>query len=190
VVFFSRWRITVPTLNRFPLLGLWAKEAARRLDYTEADAQTIGHAYAVLYAIRANSPTRPTVYKDQEAAARAAEVAAHPAEIEELTFAGDRLEVSHDRQGRLVGRVGGQLPQTPESFRYKVKGKFPAGYFDKVESAFRAVLASIPPERLDSRMIYQLYDQWKKQCARGRLVDLDKLLAWCEERARTTAART
>jgi hypothetical protein len=180
----------VPTLNRFPLLGLWAKEAARRLGYSEADAETVGHAYAVLYAIRANSPTRPTVYKDQEAAARAAEVAAHPAEIEELSFGGDRLEVSHDRQGRLVGRVGGQLPQTPESFRYKVKGKFPAGYYDKLVSAFRAVLEPIAPERLDSRVIYQLYDQWKKLCARGRMVDLDKLLAWCAERARTSPARS
>jgi hypothetical protein len=180
----------VASLNRFPLLGLWAKEAALRLGYPEPEAETLGHAYAVLYAIRANSPTRPTVYKDKEAAAAAAEVAAHPADIEELEFGGDRLQVSRDRQGRLVGRVGDQLPQTPESFRYKVKGKFPAGYFDKLELAFRAVLAPLPPERLDSRMIYQVYDQWKKQCARGRLVDLDKPLAWCEERARPSAART
>ena len=48
----------MPNLNRFPLLGLWAKEAARRIGHNDADAQTIGHAYAVLYAIRANSPDR------------------------------------------------------------------------------------------------------------------------------------
>jgi len=97
------------------------------------------------------------------------------------------LEISRDRQGRLVGRVGGQLPQTPESFRYKVRAKFPAGYADKVEQAFHTLLETIDPDRLDSKLVYQLYDQWKKNCAAGRSVDLDKLIAWCEERAAKTA---
>ena len=48
-----RRRTDMPTLNRFPLLGLWAREAATRIGYTAPDADTIGHAYAVLYAIRA-----------------------------------------------------------------------------------------------------------------------------------------
>jgi len=29
----------------------------------------------------------------------------------------------------------------------------------------------------------QLYDEWKKSCGAGRLVDLDKLIAWCAKRA-------
>jgi hypothetical protein len=174
----------MPTLNRFPLLGLWAKEAAHRLGYSDAEAQTIGHAYAVLYAIRANSPSRPSVYKDKEAAESAAAAAlAQPSDVELLEFGGDRLEVSRDTQGRLVGRVGGQLPQTPETFRYKVQSKFPAGYYDKLEKAFRAVLEKLTPERLDSKLVYSLYDGWKKTCAAGRLVDLDKLLQWCQDRA-------
>ena len=45
----------MPTLNRFPLLGLWAKGAARRLGYTKDESEALGHAYAVLYAIRANA---------------------------------------------------------------------------------------------------------------------------------------
>jgi hypothetical protein len=172
----------VPTLNRFPLLGLWAKEAALRLGYTDPEAETIGHAYAVLYAIRANSTSRPGAYKDKEAAASAAAAVAEPSTIDLLDFGGDRLEVSRDRQGRLVGRVGGQLPQTPETYRYKVRSKFPPGYYEKLEQAFRTALGSMSTERLDSKLIYQLYDQWKKRCAVGRMVDLEKLLKWCQDR--------
>ena len=58
----------MPNLNRFPLLGLWAREAAHRLGYADHDADTLGHAYAVLYAIRANRPSRVVEYKDREAA--------------------------------------------------------------------------------------------------------------------------
>jgi hypothetical protein len=173
----------MPSLNRFPLLGLWAKEAAHRLGYSDEEARTIGHAYAVLYAIRANSPTRPVKYKDKEAAASAEAALSQPSDLQLLEFGGDRLEVSRDPRGRLVGRVGGQLPQTPETYRYKVQSKFPAGYYDRLEQAFRAVTDKLSTEKLDSRLIYSLYDQWKKTCAAGRLVDLDKLLAWCQERS-------
>jgi hypothetical protein len=172
----------MPVLNRFPLLGLWAREAAHRIGYSDAEADTIGHAYAVLYAIRANSPIRPVKYKDAEAARAAEEALATPADVEQMEFAGDKLQVSRNARGELVGRVGNQLPQTPQSYRYKVVGKFPRGYHDQVQSAFRDFLARVEPDKLDSRLLYNLYDQWKKACASGRLVDLDKLIAWCRER--------
>ena len=38
-------------------------------------------------------------------------------------------------------------------------------------------------------MVYDLYDEWKKQCGVGRLVDLDGLLRWVEERAGDPTAR-
>jgi hypothetical protein len=175
----------MPNLNRFPLLGLWAKEAARRIGYADADAQTIGHAYAVLYAIRANSLVRPVAYKDKAAIASVEAAMSGPSEIELLEFGGDRLEITRGPEGRIVGRVGGQLPQTAETYRYKVQSKFPAGQYQKLEEAFRALLQSYPPEKLNSKLIYSLYDQWKKQCASGRMVDLDKLGKWCHDRAAT-----
>jgi hypothetical protein len=33
-----------PTLNRFPLLGLWAKEAARRVGYSKGESEALGAA--------------------------------------------------------------------------------------------------------------------------------------------------
>jgi hypothetical protein len=172
----------MPSLNRFPLLGLWAREAALRVGYDEADADTLGHAYAVLYAIRANSPAKPVTYKDKEAAASVAKALADKTPAETVHFGGDELQVTRTPQGRLTGRVGNALPQTPQTYRYKVVGKFPAGWHEKLQAAFRSFFQALPPEQLDSKLLYTLYDQWKKACAAGRLVDLDRLLAWCKER--------
>src|SRR5262245_28356215 len=122
----------MPTLNRFPLLGLWTREAAVRIGFPAADADTLGHAYAVLYAIRADSPIRPGKYKDEEArtAAERAKAETNPVEVVEL--GGDKLEVVHSTEGRLIGRVGNAEPQTPQSYRYKIVRKFPEGYYERL----------------------------------------------------------
>jgi hypothetical protein len=176
----------MPTLNRFPLLGLWGREAAHRLGYKDSEADTLGHAYAVLYAIRANRPSRAVEYKDKEAAEAAREALATPSDIDLLSFGGDELQVSRDGRGRLVGRVGNALPQTAESYRYKVVRKFPEHYHEKVRDAFRSFFETCELELLDSRELYNLYDRWKKLCGVGRLVDLDKLIRWCQENRRKT----
>jgi hypothetical protein len=169
----------MPTLNRFPLLGLWAKEAARRLGYTQGEAEALGHAYAVLYAIRANTVKHKDKGEEEAAEERPAR-AEKKAEV--LDFAGDKLEVTHDAAGHLRGLVGGGRPQTPRSYRVSVAAKFPRGYYDKLEKAFHDVWRSLAPRTIQNKLVYKLYDQWKKSCADGRLVDLDKLLAWCKER--------
>ena len=97
----------MPSLNRFPLLGLWAREAALRIGFDEPDADTIGHAYAVLYAIRANSPVRPGKYKDPEAKAAAERALAEPSGVELLNFGDDELQVKRSREGRLIGHAAG-----------------------------------------------------------------------------------
>lgn len=170
------------TLNRFPLLALWAREAALRIGYPAAEADVLGHAYAVLYAIRANSPIRPGKYKDKAAEAAAQRVKDEAPEITTLEFGDDELQISRTSEGVLVGRVGNAEPQTPQSYRYKVVSKYPAGYYDRLQKAFHAYFEAFTPEKLNTKRIYGLYDQWKKQCAAGRLVDLDKLLEWCEKR--------
>jgi len=40
-----------PTLNRFPLFGLFAHRAARKMGYTDAEARLLGYSTALLYAI-------------------------------------------------------------------------------------------------------------------------------------------
>src|SRR5947209_215522 len=123
----------MPVLNRFPLLGLWAKEAARRLGYTRDEAEALGHAYAVLYAIRAAAPARAKK-KDAEAE-KPRRRPAEPAG-EQIDFGGDRLDVVRDDGGRLQGHVGGDGPQTAHTYEVSVESKFPAGYYEKLEKAF------------------------------------------------------
>jgi hypothetical protein len=165
------------TLNRFPLLGLWAKEVARRLGYTRGESESLGHAYAVLYAIRAAAPrTRP---KEAEPVGKKKGRRAPPEEVE---FGGDKLAVTRDDDGRLQGHVGGDTPQTPHSYEVSVRDKFPPGWYDKLERAFRNLLRRYPPRALrSSHLLYDVYDRWKKACAVGRSVDLGELLKWCRE---------
>jgi hypothetical protein len=166
------------TLNRFPLLGLWAEEAARRLGYTRAEAESLGHAYAVLYAIRARGqPHKPAEHEKKPVPKRKRPAA------EEVEFGGDQLAVTRTDDDRVRGLVGGESPQTPASYRTSVAAKFPPGYYDKLQDAFRLVLRTYPPRQMKTRLVYNLYDRWKKSCGVGRSVDLDKLLRWCEERA-------
>ena len=40
-----------PTLNRFPLFGLFAHRAARKMGYTDEEARLLGYSTALLYAI-------------------------------------------------------------------------------------------------------------------------------------------
>jgi hypothetical protein len=168
----------MPTLNRFPLLGLWAEEVARRLGYTKGEAEALGHAYAVLYAIRARGqPTKAEKPPKERRAARKKPAA------EEVDFGGDHLPVAHTGAGRVRGRVGGEAEQTPASYRAHVAAKFPAGYYEKLQKAFRQVLRTYPPREMKTRLVYNLYDGWKKSCGVGRAVDLDQLLAWCHKHA-------
>ena len=172
----------MPTLNRFPLLALWAKEAARRVGYTVAESEALGHAYAVLYAIRAaNKP-----HKKADGAHAAPAAPSAPPPPDEVEFGGDKIHVARDDAGHVQGYVGGDL-QTSRSYRGHVLHKYPDGYYAKLEEAFRKVFRTLEPKELNSRLLYDLYDGWKKSCGVGRLVDLDKLLAWCDRRVKASS---
>jgi hypothetical protein len=173
----------MPTLNRFPLLGLWAEEAARRIGYARDEAESLGHAYAVLYAIRAQRHVRKAEPKTPETAPRSRRRAAR-----HLSFGGDELEVTSTPDGKVRGKVGGDRPQTPQTYAASVRKKFPPGYYERLQASFRQLLKRIAPRRLDSRLIYNLYDEWKRTCGVGRRVDLDKLLVWCEKAAESESA--
>jgi hypothetical protein len=42
---------------------------------------------------------------------------------------------------------------------------------------------------VDSRVVYNLYDEWKRANAKGRLVDLDKLIDWCHKQSEDGVAK-
>jgi hypothetical protein len=177
--------MAMPTLNRFPLLGLWAEEAARRLGYRRDEAESLGHAYAVLYAIRANRVAR-TKQVTQEAAAKKSKpprVAAN----EQVELGGDHLDIRRV-EAHVRGAVGGESLQSPTSYQTSVAAKFPPSYYEHLKKAFGRYFKTLPPSQLRSRQLYNLYDEWKKSCSVGRSVDLDQLLAWCREHAQGAAS--
>src|SRR5258708_3572880 len=113
----------MPTLNRFPLLGLWAEEGARRLGYRKDEAESLGHAYAVLYAIRAQRVKKPAAEGEKKEPAKEKRARAR-----HVHFGGDDLEVTYVA-GHVRGKVGGDQPQTPASYVRSVEKKFPPGYY-------------------------------------------------------------
>ena len=50
------------------------------------------------------------------------------------------------------GKVGGEKPQTPQSYRSSVEGKFPPGYYEKLEKCFRTLFKEYPPSALNGRI--------------------------------------
>ncbi len=172
------------TLNRFPLLGLWAEEAARRLGYRKDEAESLGHAYAVLYAIRARLRPHAPEPRTAKPPHGKKHVASH-----QIHFCGDDIDAAYDVDGRLRGRVGGRR-QTPTSYQSAVRAKFPPGYYDRLQKAFRDLLKTFPPRALEGRRVYDLYDEWKQACGVGRLVDLDRLVEWRPRRSGASVKRS
>ena len=79
--------------------------------------------------------------------------------------------------GPFVGRDA-----IADAYRTSVANKFPPGYLRALTDAFQRVLRTYPPKTLDSRLVYDIYDEWKKACGAGRRVDLDRLIDWCQKR--------
>ena len=107
-----------------------------------------------------------------------------------VRFCGDDIDAAYDVDGRLRGKVGGGRRQTPASYHSAVRAKFPPGYYDRLQKAFHDLLKTFPPRTLEGRRVYDLYDEWKKACGVGRLVDLDRLLEWRPRRSGSMAKKS
>lgn len=172
------------TLNRFPLFGLWNRIAAETLGYDADEARAIGHGVAVLFAIRARGGGRKKPAGEEASAPPAERM-----ETDDLVFGGDPLPCEFAEDGRLARcLVGARAPddpaQTPESYDAAVEAKIPAEYLERLRAAMAGLLATYPQPDLQTRTLYQVYDEWKRDCAAGRRVDLDQLVAWLEGRTR------
>lgn len=176
------------TLNRFPLFGLWNRVAADLLGYEEDEAKCIGHGVAVLYAIRARGGGHRKPPAKGSKTIPAGDTPAAMA-TEDLGFGGDSLPCEFDADGRVLRcLVGCQTPkdadQTPVSYDAAVEAKIDPGCLEPLRAAMRKLLETYQRRELQGSLIYQVYDDWKLACKAGRRVDLEKLIAWLETRAR------
>jgi hypothetical protein len=168
-----------PTLNRFPLFGLFAHQAARRIGYAEDDARLLGYSTALLYAIfkaraqarKEKEPTKKPLPKEIESKAKP------------LQFGGQEFHVIYGTDKKLKQTVVGHEVHDAAEYDSQIKAKFPEGWYDRLAKAFHKYLAAYDPAQID-KGLFDLYKAWRDGCKVGfNRVDLDKLVAWLAERA-------
>ena len=166
------------TLNRFPLFGLFAYRAARRMKYPEETARLLGYSTAVLYAI----------FKAKAQKKESSEAKKMPKEVETaktgtIEFGGKQFTVIYDEGKQPSKTVVGHEIQTPDKYGPQVEAKFPNGWYDRLAKAFDNYLKLHTPEEINSgNTLYELYKAWRDECKVGfNRVDLEKLVKWLKE---------
>ena len=170
-----------PTLNRFPLFGLFAHEAARHMGYPEDDARLLGYSTALLYAIfKAKSQAKKAEKEPAKKKELPQEIAA---KTKTLQFGGQDFQVIYGKGKRLKQTVVGHEVHDAGKYDSQIKAKFPEGWYDRLAKAFDKYLAAHDPEELDKRL-FDLYKAWRDENKVGfNRVDLEKLAAWLGDRA-------
>jgi hypothetical protein len=162
------------TLNRFPLFGLFAHRAARRIGYAEDDARLLGYSTALLYAIfkaKAQAKKEPTEKKKEL-----------PKEIKAKTkalqFGGQDFQVIYGKGRKLKQTIVGHELHDAAEYDSQIKAKFPEGWYDRLSKAFTKYLKNYDPAEID-KWLFDLYKAWRDGCKVGfNRVDLDKLVEW------------
>ena len=172
------------TLNRFPLFGLFAYRAARRMRLPDETSRLLGYSTALLYAIfKAKS-------QSQKSSAEKGAEKKMPPEVKKaktgtIEFGGKEFLAIYDGRKRPSKTVVGHEIQTPDKFDSQIKEKFPEGWYNRLSKAFDGYLANHAPSELNSgNTFFDLYKAWRDECKVGiNRVDLEKLVQWLEEHA-------
>jgi hypothetical protein len=170
------------TLNRFPLFGLFAHRAARRIGYSKRASHLLGYSTALLYAIfkaKAQKQRRST----DEKAHKKLPAEAREATISHIEFGGKEFTVIRDNANHLRQTIVGHEIQTPEEYHSQVADKFPDGWHDRLAEAFDRYLAPHTPKELNTGdTLYELYRAWRDDCKAGfNRVDLEQLAHWLQD---------
>jgi signal transduction protein with GAF and PtsI domain len=170
-----------PTLNRFPLFGLFAHQAARHMGYDEDDARLLGFSTALLYAIfKAKSQSKKeTPEKKKELPKDITE-----AKTKTLQFGGQEFQVIYGKGKKLKQTVVGHELHDAKEYDSQIKAKFPEGWYDRLAKAFAKYLKPHDSEELNKgSALFNLYKAWRDENKVGfNRVDLEKLMEWLGER--------
>lgn len=178
------------TLNRYPLLALWAKCCATKLGHTEKQARAIGHGYAQLFCLRRY--TRPTGKKAYKPKDKTPEQ--HKAEKANKGKKGDFYELAEtaDKQIEFSGEsfpafkgeeihallVSTKL-HTDETFHNAVEKKFKDDWYKRLEKAFDHFLIGSDALIQTNKFVFNQYKAWRDTCKDGSKVDLEQLETYC-----------
>lgn len=173
-----------PTLNRFPLFGLFAHQAARHMGYAENDARLLGYSTALLYAIFKAKAQKRKEKAEEEPTKRKELPKEVAAKAKPHQFGGQDFQVIYGEGKRLRQTVVGHEVHDAEEYDRQIKAKFPEGWYERLAKAFDEYLAAHDPEELNKgSVLFDLYKAWRDGCKVGfNRVDLEKLAAWLGER--------
>ncbi len=169
-----------PTLNRFPLFGLFAHQAARHMGFDEDDARLLGYSTALLYAIfKAKAQAKKLTAEKKKELPKEIE-----AKTKTLQFGGQEFQVIFGRGKKLQQTVVGHEVHDAEEYDSQIKAKFPDGWYDRLAKAFAKYLKVHDSEELNKgSALFNLYKAWRDENKVGfNRVDLEKLASWLEER--------
>ena len=149
------------TINRAPVLTLWAAVVAERLGFDTDEALTLGRAVAGL---NAQSKGRHlgllTARKPGERAARKKRAAAS---LEQVELLGRAVPVTHTPQGIRAAKDG--EADSPAAVRRYLESKFGVS-LPAAEKAMRSLAASFTPAELAARA-YELYEAFRPTIPAG-----------------------
>lgn len=149
------------SINRAPVLTLWATIVAERLGFDPEAALTLGRAVAGLTA-QSKGRTLGIYHPREEKEGEAGE-----------PTAGERVYVSlmgraipSVREGKSLRAAEKGKPADPEAVRRYLKSKF-GDNLQAAESALRELAASFPPDELE-QAAYGLYQQFRPEIPKGK----------------------
>src|SRR3974377_2085117 len=119
------------TLNRFPLFGLFAYRAARKMVYPEDDARLLGYSTALLYAIH-KAKAQAKKEKPEKEAKKGLPEEAEKARTRTVEFGGHHFTGIPGKGKRLKQTIVGHEVHDPDQYDTDVEAKFPEGWHDRL----------------------------------------------------------
>ncbi len=152
---------TVITVNRAPVLTLWAAVVAERLGFTWDEALTLGRAVAGLNAY--SKGVRLGLFQPTPEAERERRSKARHGEAVDVDLLHRAVPAMQTPEGlRALNRERAISPDSAERYLH---GKF-GGNFDNARRAMTELARSLPPEVLADRA-YALYERFRPEVPPG-----------------------
>jgi hypothetical protein len=155
-------KVTSVTINRAPVLTLWAAVVAERLGFARGEALTLGKSLAGLNA--QSKGLNLGIFTPRGAADTAkAKRAIKPGETLVVDLMSRAIPAARTPDGLRALHDG--KPMTAESVERYLAGKFETS-LDAVREAFEALAASLPPGDLAARA-FSLYESFRPEIPAG-----------------------
>jgi hypothetical protein len=150
------------SINRAPVLTLWAAIVAERLGYNKNEALTLGKAVAGLNA--QSKGRRLGIYEEKKDKSEAEEKEEKPGKLEFIEILGRDVPAVKTPQG-LRAAIKGE-PIGAESVERYLKQKF-GEELDEARAAMEKLAKAYTPKQLESEA-YDLYEKFRPKIPEGK----------------------